>query len=538
MDTYHGKSVMQGIAVGRLYLHRRADYHAAALKAADKKAERARFLAAVEEAKADLALLYDEALTGVGEEQAQIFEIHRMLLEDEYYLGAVSAKLSEGYQAEYAASCAGKELAAMLAGMEDEYMKSRSADILDVSQRVLRVLLKLPEQEIHSKEPVILAADDLTPSETLKLDKKKILAFVTVKGSVNSHTAILARSMGIPALVNTEFPFTDSLQGKICVVDGFAGNLIVEPKEALLSQMLAKKEAWEADVLALEQLKGQENRTKSGKTIQIYANIGSVEDAEAVLLADAGGIGLFRSEFLYLGRESAPTEEEQFAAYRAVLQRMEGRKVVIRTLDIGADKRADYFQLDEEENPALGYRGIRICLDREDIFTTQLRALYRASAYGRLAVMFPMIVSVEEVRRIRQIAESVRKGLLEEGCTLGEVELGIMIETPAAALISDQLAQTVDFFSIGTNDLTQYTLAADRENRRLEKICDSHHEAVLRLIGMTVQNAHAAGIWVGICGELAADETLTEYFLKLGVDELSVSPSAVLRLRRVVRELP
>lgn len=538
MDTYHGKSVMQGIAVGRLYLHRRADYHAAALKAADKKAERARFLAAVEEAKADLALLYDEALTGVGEEQAQIFEIHRMLLEDEYYLGAVSAKLSEGYQAEYAASCAGKELAAMLAGMEDEYMKSRSADILDVSQRVLRVLLKLPEQEIHSKEPVILAADDLMPSETLKLDKKKILAFVTVKGSVNSHTAILARSMGIPALVNTEFPFTDSLQGKICVVDGFAGNLIVEPKEALLSQMLAKKEAWEADVLALEQLKGQENRTKSGKTIQIYANIGCVEDAEAVLLADAGGIGLFRSEFLYLGRESAPTEEEQFAAYRAILQRMEGRKVVIRTLDIGADKRADYFQLDEEENPALGYRGIRICLDREDIFTTQLRALYRASAYGRLAVMFPMIVSVEEVRRIRQIAESVRKGLLEEGCTLGEVELGIMIETPAAALISDQLAQTVDFFSIGTNDLTQYTLAADRENRRLEKICDSHHEAVLRLIGMTVQNAHAAGIWVGICGELAADETLTEYFLKLGVDELSVSPSAVLRLRRVVRELP
>lgn len=538
MDTYHGKSVMQGIAVGRLYLHRRADYHAAALKAADKKAERARFFAAVEEAKADLALLYDEALAGVGEEQAQIFEIHRMLLEDECYLGAVSAKLSEGYQAEYAASCAGKELAAMLAGMDDEYMKSRSADILDVSQRVLRALLKLPEEGIHSKEPVILAADDLTPSETLKLDKKKILAFVTVKGSVNSHTAILARSMGIPALVNTEFPFTDSLQGKTCVVDGFAGDLIVEPKEALLSQMLAKKEAWEADVLALEQLKGQENRTKSGKTIQIYANIGCVEDAEAVLLADAGGIGLFRSEFLYLGRESAPTEEEQFAAYRAVLQRMEGRKVVIRTLDIGADKRADYFQLDEEENPALGYRGIRICLDREDIFTTQLRALYRASAYGRLAVMFPMIVSVEEVRRIRQIAESVRKGLLEEGCTLGEVELGIMIETPAAALISDQLAQTVDFFSIGTNDLTQYTLAADRENRRLEKICDSHHEAVLRLIGMTVQNAHAAGIWVGICGELAADEMLTEYFLKLGVDELSVSPSAVLRLRRVVRELP
>lgn len=538
METYRGKSVMQGIAVGRIYLHRRADYHAAALKASDKEAERARFFAAVEEAKADLTLLYDEALVSMGEEQAQIFEIHRMLLEDEYYLGAVSAKLSEGYQAAYAASCAGKQFAAMLAGMDDEYMRSRSADILDISRRVLRALLKLPEEGIHSKDPVILAADDLTPSETLKLDKKKILAFVTVKGSVNSHTAILARSMGIPALVNTEFPLADSLEGKTCVVDGFAGNLIVEPEEAFLSRMLAKKEAWEAEILALEQLKGQENRTKSGKTIQIYANIGCVEDAETALLADAGGIGLFRSEFLYLGRESAPTEDEQFAAYRAVLQKMEGRKVVIRTLDIGADKRADYFQLDEEENPALGYRGIRICLDREDIFTTQLRALYRASAYGRLAVMFPMIVSMEEVVRIRQIAERVRKGLLEKGCALGEVELGIMIETPAAALLSDRLARAVDFFSIGTNDLTQYTLAADRENRRLEKICDSHHEAVLRLIEMTVKNAHSAGIWVGICGELAADETLTAQFLEMGVDELSVSPSAVLRLRRVVRELP
>lgn len=538
METYRGKSVMQGIAVGRMYLHRRADYHAAAQKASDPEAERARFFAALEEAKTELTRLYDEAFAGIGEEQAQIFEIHRMLLEDDYYLGAVSAKLSEGYQAAYAVDSAGKEVAAVFAGMEDEYMRGRAADIEDISQRVLRALLKLPEEEIRLEGPAVLVADDLTPSETLKLDKKEILAFVTVKGSVNSHTAILARSMGIPALVNTELPLSDSLQGKPCVVDGFAGEFIVEPEEAFLTRMLAKKEAWEEDTLALEQLKGQENITKSGKKIHIFANIGSVEDAEAALFSDAGGIGLFRSEFLYLGRESAPAEEEQFAAYRAVLERLEGKKVVIRTLDIGADKRADYFQLDEEENPALGYRGIRICLDREDIFITQLRALYRASAYGRLAIMFPMIVSVEEVLQIRQIAKKVREDLLREGCVSGEPELGVMIETPAAAVISDKLAREVDFFSIGTNDLTQYTLAADRENQRLEKIWDAHHEAVLRLIEMTVKNAHEAGIWVGICGELAADEMLTERFLELGVDELSVSPSAVLRLRRAVRQLP
>ncbi|MCM1266726.1 MAG: phosphoenolpyruvate--protein phosphotransferase [Bacteroidales bacterium] len=538
MERFHGKSVMQGIAVGRLCFHRRTDYHAAAQKASDPEAERARFFEALEAAKAELAQLYEEALADVGEEQAQIFEIHRMLLEDETYLGAVSSFLAEGYQAAYAVDSAGKDVAAMFTGMEDAYMRSRAADIMDISQRVLRALLQLPEERIRSDEPAILAADDLTPSETLKLDKKKILAFVTVKGSVNSHTAILARSMGIPALVNTAFPLSEALEGKLCVVDGFAGELILEPDEALLDRMLAKREVWEADNLALEQLKGQENVTRSGKKIQIFANIGNVEDAEAALLADAGGVGLFRSEFLYLGRESAPTEEEQFAAYRTVLQKMAGKKVVIRTLDIGADKRAGYFGLDEEENPALGYRGIRICLDREDIFTTQLRALYRASIYGKLAIMFPMIVSAGEVLRIRRIAERVRTALLAEGCALGEVELGIMIETPAAALISDLLARQVDFFSIGTNDLTQYTLAADRENRRLEKICDARHEAVLRLIEMTVKNAHTAGIWVGICGELASDETLTARFLELGVDELSVPPAAVLRMRRTVRRLP
>lgn len=538
METYRGKSVMQGIAVGGIHLHRRADYQAAAQKASDPEAERARFFAAVDDAKAELSRLYDEAFSNVGEAHAQIFEIHRMLLEDAGYLETVTAALAEGYQAAYAVDCAGKRIAAVFEDMEDEYMRGRAADIRDISQRVLRALLKLPEEGILTKGPVVLVADDLTPGETLKLDKKKILAFVTVKGSVNSHTAILARSMGIPALVNTDIPLSDALQGKTCVVDGFTGSLVVEPEEAFLSRVLAKKKAWEADVQALDQFKGQENVTKSGKQIKIFANIGNVEDAEAALRSDAGGIGLFRSEFLYLGRGSAPTEEEQFAAYRAVLERMEGRKVVIRTLDIGADKRADYFHLDEEENPALGYRGIRICLDREDIFTTQLRALYRASTYGKMAIMFPMIVSMDEVLRIRQIADNVKKTLLEEGRVLGEVELGIMIETPAAALLSDRLARAVDFFSIGTNDLTQYTLAADRDNRRLEKICDAHQEAVLRLIEMTVKNAHAAGIWVGICGELAADETLTQWFLELGVDELSVSPSSVLRLRRKVRELP
>ena len=381
-------------------------------------------------------------------------------------------------------------------------------------------------------------AEDLTPSETVKLDKKKILGFVTVKGSANSHTAILARSMNLPALVCVDISLSDDLHGKPCVVDGFDGVFLVEPEEEELSRMVVRKNQWVADLEALEKLKGQDNVTKSGKRIDIFANIGNVEDAEAACAADAGGIGLFRSEFLYLGRETFPSEEEQYESYKAVLEKLEGKKVVIRTLDIGADKKVDYFGLEPEENPALGYRAIRICLDREEIFITQLRALYRAAAHGKLAIMFPMIISVEEVERIKQIVEMVKKELLEEGKPVGEAELGIMIETPAAAMISDRLAKEVDFFSIGTNDLTQYTLALDRQNQKLEGLCNTHHEALLRLIEMTVKNAHAEGIWVGICGELGADTELTEWFLKIGVDELSVASSAVLKVRGAVRALP
>lgn len=538
MENYSGRSVMKGIAVGRIRLHRKTDIRVTAQKGSNPEAERERLLDAVKTAGEQLARLYEEALTNVGEDYAQIFDIHRMLLEDADYLKTAADIVAEGYHAVYAVDRAGTQFAERFAAMEDEYMRARAADIRDITRRVMRILLELPEEEICSEEPVVLVAEDLSPSETVKLDRNKILAFVTVKGSVNSHTAILARSMNLPALVSTDMSLTDDLEGKVCVVDGFAGEFIVEPEEALLFRMIEKKNQWIEDLEALEKLKGQDNVTRSGKRVDVLANIGSVEDADAAIAADAGGIGLFRSEFLYLGRECFPSEEEQFISYRTVLEKMEGKKVVIRTMDIGADKRVDYFELDAEENPALGYRAIRVCLDREEILITQLRALYRASVYGKLAIMFPMIVSVEEVLRIRQIAETVKRELIGEGCSVGEVELGIMIETPAAALISDRLAQKVDFFSIGTNDLIQYTLVVDRQNQKLEKIWNPHHEAVFRLIEMTVKNAHEAGIWVGICGELAADTELTARFLELGVDELSVSASSVLKVRRAVRDLP
>lgn len=538
MVRYTGKSVMRGIAVGRIYLYRNTDYRVTDRKVSDPRAEFERFLDAAERAKEQLARLYEEALAAVGEEQARIFDMHRMFLEDRYYLDAVRETIAEGYNAVYAVDGAGAKFAEQLAAMDDGYVRERAADIRDVSRRVIRLILDLPEEGIHSEEPVILVAEDLSPSETVKLDKSKILALVTVKGSADSHTAILAKSMSLPALVRTDLPLAEELQGKLCAVDGFSGECIVEPEEAVLMQMHEKKSRWLTELTELDKLKGQKNETKSGKKIDVFANIGSVEDADAALAADAGGIGLFRSEFLYLGRETFPTEEEQFASYRAVLEKMGGKKVVIRTLDVGADKKVGYFGLAAEENPALGYRAIRLCLDREEIFTTQLRALYRASAYGALAIMFPMIVSVEEVLRVRRIAEEIREKLAGEGCPLGEVELGVMIETPAAALISDRLAEEADFFSIGTNDLTQYTLAADRQNQKLERIFDGHHEAVLRLIEMTVKNGHEAGIRVGICGELAADTALTERFVELGVDELSVAAASVLRVRRAVRELP
>ncbi len=538
MDKYVGKSVMRGIAIGRVYLYKKVDIQVTDEKVADAAAEKERFLEAVDRAKAQLTRLYDEALQNVGEDHAAIFDVHKMLLEDEDYLETAAGEIESGYNAVYAVNHAGTQFAELFASMDDEYMRGRAADIRDISQRVIRILLDLPEEEINSEEPVVIVAEDLTPSETVKLDKKKILGFVTVKGSANSHTAILARSMNLPALVNVDIALSDELHGKTCVVDGFESEFGVEPEEEILSRKVVRKNQWVADLEALEKLKGQDNITKSGKRIDIFANIGNVEDADAACAADAGGIGLFRSEFLYLGRETFPSEEEQYKSYKAVLEKMEGKKVVIRTMDIGADKKVDYFGLEPEENPALGYRAIRICLDREEIFITQLKALYRAAVHGKLAIMFPMIVSVDEVQRIKQIVEMVKEDLAKDGFSVGEAELGIMIETPAAAVISDKLAKEVDFFSIGTNDLTQYTLAVDRQNQKLEGICDTHHEALLRLIEMTVKNAHEAGIWVGICGELGADTELTEWFLKIGVDELSVAASAVLKVRRAVRELP
>ena len=538
MDKYVGKSVMRGIAIGRVYLYKKVDIQVTDEKVADAAAEKERFLEAVDRAKAQLTRLYDEALQNVGEDHAAIFDVHKMLLEDEDYLETAAGEIESGYNAVYAVNHAGTQFAELFASMDDEYMRGRAADIRDISQRVIRILLDLPEEEINSEEPVVIVAEDLTPSETVKLDKKKILGFVTVKGSANSHTAILARSMNLPALVNVDIALSDELHGKTCVVDGFESEFVVEPEEEILSRKVVRKNQWVADLEALEKLKGQDNITKSGKRIDIFANIGNVEDADAACAADAGGIGLFRSEFLYLGRETFPSEEEQYKSYKAVLEKMEGKKVVIRTMDIGADKKVDYFGLEPEENPALGYRAIRICLDREEIFITQLKALYRAAVHGKLAIMFPMIVSVDELQRIKQIVAMVKEDLAKDGFSVGEAELGIMIETPAAAVISDKLAKEVDFFSIGTNDLTQYTLAVDRQNQKLEGICDTHHEALLRLIEMTVKNAHEAGIWVGICGELGADTELTEWFLKIGVDELSVAASAVLKVRRAVRELP
>lgn len=537
MEKYIGKSVLKGIAVGRIYWYQKQDYQITKTQISDTDAESSRFKKAVETAKEQLSKLYDEALVNVGEDHAMIFDIHRMMLEDDDYLEAIDSSIQDGINAEYAVEMAQNQFAELFASMDDEYMKARAVDIKDISQRVIRILMGIAEDGIPADDPVILVADDLTPSETIKMDKNKILAFVTLRGSSNSHTAILARSMNLPALVNTSMKPVEDWNGKVGVVDGFNGEFIVDPEQELLDEMIHRKNQWVADLEALEQLRGKENVTGDGRRVEIYANIGNVSDAEAALAADAGGIGLFRSEFLYLGRDSFPTEEEQYNSYKAVLEKMEGKKVIIRTLDIGADKKVDYFNFDEEENPALGYRAIRICLERPEIFITQLRAIYRASAYGKAAIMFPMIVSVAEVRRIKEIVEQVKTDLQAMGYALGEVELGIMVETPAAALISEDLAKEVDFFSIGTNDLTQYTLAVDRQNQKLESTCDTHHPAVLKLIEMTVDNAHKAGIWAGICGELAADTDLTETFLDMGVDELSVSASAILKVRKAVRDI-
>ena len=538
MVVCQGKSVLKGIAIGKIYLYEKQEYVLEQKQVADAEAEVARFEAAKETAIGQLDDLYEKALAEAGEEQAMIFDVHKMMLDDGDYLDAITGLIrSEKVNAEYAVHTTGEQFAAVFASMDDDYMKARSADVKDISGRVIRILAGIGDGSIASEEPVILLADDLTPSETVSLDKSKILAFVTRNGSANSHTAILARSMNIPALVQTDVELLKEYHGMDAVVDGLDGKLYLDPEEAVLAELVQKKEACGRERAELEKLIGLDNVTRDGRKINVYANIGSPEDVDKVLLNDAGGIGLFRSEFLYLGREDYPSEEEQFEIYKEVLSRMEGKKVIIRTLDIGADKQVDYFKLPKEENPAMGYRAIRICLDRIDVFKTQLRAIYRASVYGTAAIMFPMIISVKEILRIKEIVEEVKAELTAAGIEIAPVELGIMVETPAAVMISEELAKEVSFFSIGTNDLTQYTLAIDRQNQSLDTIYDSHHPAVLRMIQMTIENGHKGGAWVGICGELGADTTLTKTFVDMGIDELSVSPTYVLGLRKAIREI-
>ena len=533
-----GKSVLNGIAIGKIYLYKKQEYVLEKKQIEDAEAEIARFETAKEKATEQLDALYHKALEEAGEEQAMIFDVHKMMLDDGDYLDSIRGMIrDEKVNAEYAVSTTGDNFSAVFASMDDEYMKARSVDVLDISKRVVNVLAGIVEGGIASEVPVILLADDLSPSETVQLDKSKILAFVTKNGSANSHTAILARSMNIPALVKTDVALLEEYNGVQAVVDGIEGTFIINPDEEMTQKMIRKKMNYEKEKTELQKLIGKDNVTTDGRRINVYANIGNTQDVDKVLANDAGGIGLFRSEFIYLGRNDYPTEEEQFEIYKEVLSRMGGKKVIIRTLDIGADKQVDYFELPKEENPAMGYRAIRICLDRVNIFKTQLRAIYRASAFGTAAIMFPMIISVSEIRRIKEIVEEVKTELTREGISFNRVELGIMVETPAAVMISEELAKEVEFFSIGTNDLTQYTLAIDRQNQSLDNIYDSHHPAVLRMIQMTIENGHKGGAWVGICGELASDTTLTKTFIDMGIDELSVSPTYVLGLRKAIREI-
>lgn len=535
MEEKTGKKVYGGLAIGKIRFYAKPENQVKRTKVSSPETEISRYEAAKAKALEQLEALYQKAVAEVGETNAEIFHAHGMMLGDEDYSESVhNIILSQCVNAEYAVSATGDHFAEMFANMEDEYFRAREADIRDITQRVITILCGGEMMGDIGEEAVILVADDLAPSETVQMDKSRLLAFVTRFGSANSHTAILARTMGIPALVGVEID--RSWDGKVGIVDGYEGKVIIDPVMCVLEKYFRGKAADDEQRRLLQTLKGKENVTKSGQRIQVYANIGSPDDLAPVLENDAGGIGLFRSEFLYLEASSYPTEEEQFQAYRKVVEAMGGKKVIIRTLDIGADKQVDYFGLEREENPALGYRAIRICLTRPDIFRTQLRALFRASAYGNLSIMYPMIISVDEVRRIRKLSKKIREELIAEGVAVGEVEEGIMIETPAAAIVSDELAKLVDFFSIGTNDLTQYVLAIDRQNARLDEFYDAHHPAVLRLIRMVVEHAHAAGIWAGICGELSADPSLTETFLRIGVDELSVPPSCILPLRRVIRE--
>lgn len=539
MLTITGKPVYGAISIGPLALFHRNTISTAVRTITDPEAEVQRFQSAREEAAAQLGQLYEKALETVGEEDAAIFEIHQMMLEDDEYIEGVESRIREEMlNAEAAVDRTAQELAAMFRGMDDEYMQGRAADVLDISRRVEQILSGGPAIDFSQYDQVILAADDLAPSETMQLDTKKILGFVLSGGSASSHTAILARNLGIATVVNTGTQIHTDLEGKMAVVDGFTGTVYLDPDETTLAAMQEKQKQAQAERERLENVRGKESVTQDGQKVLIYANAGNPADLPRVVASDAEGIGLFRSEFLYLENDDYPTEEQQFEAYKKALTAMEGKRVVIRTMDIGADKKADYFDLDPEENPAMGLRAIRICLTRPALFKTQLRALCRASVYGRLAIMFPMIISVEEVRRAKALLVEVMARLKEEGIPCADkIETGIMIETPAAALVSDALAEEVDFFSLGTNDLTQYTLAIDRQQTKLDDFFDPHHPAVLRLIEMTAKNAHKAGIWVGICGELGADLSLTEAFLRMGIDELSVSATSVLPLRDKVRSL-
>ena len=538
MQYFQGKSVYKGIVMGPVAVLRKNDYQVKRTRIEDADAEILRVTGAVEAAKEQLGRLYDKAVQEVGEASAAIFEVHQMLLEDEDYLESIQSMIrTELVNAEYAAAATGDNFAQMFAAMDDDYMKARAADIRDISERLVRNLSGGADADLNSMEPSVIVADDLSPSETVQMDKEKILAFVTVHGSTNSHTAILARMMNIPALIGVPMKPDELKNGMTAVVDGFSGQVIFEPDETVKVETKKRIEEEAEKQKLLQELKGKENVTLDGRRIHIYANIGSVGDMGYVLENDAGGIGLFRSEFLYLGRNDFPTEEEQFQAYRQAAQMMAGKKVIIRTLDIGADKQVDYFQLGREDNPAMGYRAIRICLKQPEIFKVQLRALLRAAVYGNLSIMYPMITSTEEVKWIYEIVAEVEEELKAQGVQYRIPEQGVMIETPAAVMISDRLAELVDFFSIGTNDLTQYTLAIDRQNERLDDFYNPHHEAILRMIQMVVENAHKCGKWAGICGELGADPTLTEQFVRMGVDELSVAPSMILKLRKIVREM-
>lgn len=537
MQIYNGKSVFGGIAIGKISVYQKKEQQVKRVKIDDPEQEMARYEKAKAEGIKQLQGLYDKALREVGEANAAIFEVHQMMMEDDGYNESVENIIrSQGVNAEYAVATTGDNYAQMFSAMDDDYMRERAADVRDISERLLTILNGEETGAVDADEPKIIVAEDLAPSETVQLDKDKVLSFVTVKGSLNSHTAILARTMAIPALVNASVPLESEIDGRLGIVDGANGTFYVDPDEETLAEMKKRQEEDLSRKQLLLTLKGKENVTLDGQKVMLYANIGNIKDLATVIQNDAGGIGLFRSEFIYLEKEDFPTEEEQFQIYGQVAQTMAGKRVIIRTLDIGADKQCDYFHMEHEENPALGCRAIRICLTRPEIFKTQLRALFRASAFGKIAIMYPMITSVQEVRKIKEIVEEVKAELTTQGVEFGNPEQGIMIETPAAAIISDDLAKEVDFFSIGTNDLSQYTMAIDRQNPQLDLFFDPHHPAVLRMISLVVENAHKAGIWAGICGELGADQSLTKEFLAMGVDELSVSPGSILPLRKIILE--